>query len=158
MTNHVTAHTTDGRRVEFFASSDAERLAVMALLSSLRDGEVAFTSASDLADYVEATAPALQALADWIRAHQDALIQALIPTIVTVLVAVLMNEKSISTEDLDKLLENNSRPEVIVIHEDSDQSSQHPDMQHRDRKDLAPSEGKQGAGRDNEAQPPAHEQ
>jgi hypothetical protein len=120
----------------FFASSEAERHEAMAVLGALKESSVEFGSAEDLASFVEEQAPALQALADWIRNHQDALIAALIPTIATVLVALVLQQDSISAEELDRILEHNSRPEVIVINEDADETDTHPSKQRRDEHEV----------------------
>lgn len=152
LSNLSTAPMPGGGNAVFFASTEEERQEAITLLGALREGEPSFTSTDELASYIEEVAPRLDSLADWIRSHQDALISALIPTLVALLLAIIQDQQGISGEELEEILEKHSTPKVVIVDDDSNESKTGPRQQGQRKRQPGGRSGPRNQDRDHDDQ------
>lgn len=95
----------DGGSLAFFASSEVQAESVRELLNTVKRLATAGTPVDDLAGVVDAQAPWLGWLSDWMRENRSELARDLIVGVVVALLTLALQGRGVTADDLDRLLE-----------------------------------------------------
>lgn len=150
-TNAVSHVDAAGVRWSYFASTEEEKRWLHEVLDFLRDEPASVEAVIAELEAKGANATVLRALAEWVRAHQDALITALIPTLVTVLLHLLSQDSGLTAEQLDRILEEHRGGSSEQVVEPAQRANE-PDRDNG-RPDGRESSGDSAVGPDHESNP-----